>query len=131
MNKIINWNNIATGNFTRVPGSSWSSIVKLLKLVAVENCTGVFSSLNLVMLSSKTLGLCKLFTDIWERPSQVFDFDVDGNSMEVFLGFGLGGTVWVGESGSSLGDTIPLVKRLNQFLKIIKYYLKLSLISTG
>lgn len=78
--------------------------------MAVENCTGVLSSLNLVTLSSNTLGLCGTLGLL--SVEVLGNFDVDGNSNLDFVGLGLGGTVWVGESGNSLGETIPLVKRL-------------------
>lgn len=44
--------------------------------------------------------------------SAVGVLNVVENSTFPFLGRGLGGTVWLGESGSSLGDTTPLVNRL-------------------
>lgn len=79
--------------------STCSSIVRLLRLVAVENWTGVLSSSNPFTLSSNTLELCGYCLCF-------------GGKCGAFRSLGLGGTVWVGESGSSLGDTTPLVRRL-------------------
>lgn len=81
--------------------------------MAVENWIGVLSSLNLVTLSSNTLPLsrCLLSTRC------LGSFDELGNSNFCLEDRGLDGTVWVGESGNSLGDTIPLVKRLQKRAK--------------
>lgn len=78
--------------------------------MAVENWIGVLSSLNLVTLSSNTLLLtrCLLSTRC------LGSFDELGNSNFCLEDRGLDGTVCVGESGNSLGDTIPLVKRLQK-----------------
>lgn len=88
--------------------SSWSSMFKLLKLVAVENWIGVLSSLNLVSLSSKTVGFGSVFCSNFGCASKVAWANFGLRDL------GLGGSVWVGESGSSLGDIMPLVSRLKQ-----------------
>ena len=44
----------------------------------------------------------------------MFKSNILGNGAGALTFLGLGGTVCVGESGSSLGDTIPLVIRLKK-----------------
>lgn len=93
---------VHTCNILNTGTDGSSSIVSELRLVLVENSTGVFTSLYLITLSSNTL-FC------WGRGGVSV---ILGNSSGALRCLGLGGTVCVGESGNSLGDTMPLVKRL-------------------
>lgn len=127
-----------------------SSIVRELRLVALENSIGVDSSLKVAISSSKTLfivicGLENAATDIKFRRNLYIIIvtlvinniinDINNNvhkccridgltasscSFDANSAFwvlwlrGLGKAVCVGESGSSLGETIPLVLRLRK-----------------
>lgn len=50
----------------------------------------------------------------WRFDGLLISIALSKESIGIFDLLGLGGTVCVGESGSSLGDMIPLVLRLNE-----------------